>query len=53
MTFKDYQEAVDTLLLTNSTLAFALGLVVFLALVAITGLAGQTDYQSCLKGVCP
>lgn len=53
MTIRDYQEAVNTLLLANSALSLALGIVVVLGLFIIVGLSGQTDFESCLKGVCP
>lgn len=52
MTLRDYQEAVNTLLLANSALSLAIGIIVVLALFIIVGLAGQSDLESCLRGVC-
>lgn len=53
MTLREAREFIGLLLVTNTTIAFVMGMLVFVFFVVIVGLAGQTDFESCLRGVCP
>ena len=52
MTVDEFNRSINLLLLGNSALAMALVIIIFIAFVIISGLAGASDLESCLKGVC-